>query len=508
MQIDLLDINTVTRIIEDVESEQNRERKRKEWEAYQCVEGNTREYVYNILKKAFPKTHSKMRVSDVSVSKKVVDKLSEAYCKPPVRDITSDSEEEKNVFHDIYKKGKFNIAYQNYDSIYNLHKHGLFWVDYDFTKQIYRPMALRAFEYDVIKDPNTNELLCVCLSYPDLSVTRQLLSSGSLSLSDGMNQLISESQFDSGTESKIYALWTAQNHVIVVGKKKVLASGQTKVNYAVTYIDIPNNPQKINPLGKLNFVYKQKGQSADYPVLNPITAQSINFNLFYSDTMTAATMQGFGQGIFKYPEGSEITEIEIGYMNAIRLPQSTMPDAPDTDFTYVNASPNLSEQRALALEYLSLVLGDHGINSSQALSKDPTKFSSGLDRLLANADVQKIIELNQQTYHDLEQEVFDIIKAWELSLGKSSFSDVEEISVYYEKPQMLISETDKINNLEKLIGMGLISKADALMKINPNLTKEQAEEKLSQIQEEKLNSMQAFQLPENENTTEDQVEEV
>lgn len=487
MQINLLDKNTVAAILADVESQQNKDRKRLEWEAFQCTQGDLRQYVIQKLKALFPKNYVKMRVSDISISKKVIDKVAKAYSMAPIRTVEA-SEPVKQELESVYKDGKFNTAYRDFDSVFNLHRYGLFWVDYNLEKQQFRPIALHPYEFDTIRDQKTGDVICVILNYPDNEITKwnnysQVDPYGNnYTISDGINQIISENQADSGAESKVFALWTNEQHVIVVLKKKeIKTASNTEYNYAITYVPLPGNADMINPLGELPFVYLQKGSSIDYPTMNQITAQTINFNILYSDLLTAATMQGFGQAVISYPDNAEIKEVEIGYMNAVKLPQSTEPDAPKTEFKFENPSPNLEGQKDVYLTYIKQVLAEHGVTASQAISGDVEQFASGLDRLIANSDVHWIIQENQELYQNLEQDVFNKIKAWNRLLGNNIFEPVDSINVYYPKPTVQISDTEKLQNIEKLITLRLKTRAQGLMMIDPNLTKEQAEAEIAAI---------------------------
>lgn len=487
MQINILDPNIVKLIITDIDGTENLERKRNEWVAYQATQGMLKDYVTARLQTLFPKNFRKMRISDIAVSQKVVDKLANAYCESPIRTLPGESKEAQQEVDKIYKQGKFNSAYQDFDEIFNLHRHGLYWVDYDYDKKNFKTSALRPFEYDLVRDPNTGEVLCVILNYPDQDITRRQLF-GSLesqsSMSDGINQLITESQYDSGTQSKVYALWTKTNHVVVVVKKKEIKNTQgTSVNYAITYVAIPNNPQNINPLGAIPFVYKQSSSAIDYPTFNPITDQTINFNILYSDLLTAASMQGFGQAVFSYPADAEIKELEIGYMSAIKLPQSMEPTAPKSEYKFENANPDLDGQQKTYLTYLKQVLSQHGITSNQAIAGDVESFASGLDRMIANADVNKTVQKNQTIYSELENEVFQLVRIWENLLGVNTFNNITDMLVYYPRPTVQISESEIIKNVIALLDAGLITKKKALMKLNPNLTPDQAEEELEELSE-------------------------
>lgn len=498
MNIDITDAEIVKLIIQDIESPQNKERKRQEWEAYQCTEGLMRNYVMKRVQELYPKNWKKMRISDVSLSKKINDKVSKAYSQNPVRSLDQEvSDETKDMLADIYKEGCFNSAYREFDSSFNLHRYSNFWVNYDMEAGKYRPQNLRPYEYDLVRDPNSGDVLCVILNYPDLEVTRQNLYFGAdLAVTDGVNQLIAESQVDSGSESKVYALWTDTQHAVVVVTKKVVndMSGRptSQISFAITYVPLKDNPNSVNPLGKLPFVYKQKGASTDYPFHNQITEQSINYNLMMSDLITAASMQGFGQAILSYPENAEIKEVEVGLMAAVRLPQSTKLDAPKTEFKFESPSPDLAGQKTICDNYMYSVLAEHGIDGGQSNDKGSTTFTSAADRYMASADVQWIVKENQEVYQELEEEVFEIIKLWEGLNGNNAFDKAEELKVYFPQPTINITESDKLKNIEMLLKLRLKTRPQALMILDPNLTEQQAEDEIQEVDDESLNSMKTF----------------
>lgn len=484
MNINILDPSVVMLILQEVEGPQNKKRKELEWEATQCTQGMLKDYVAGRMAVLFPKNAKKMRISDVSISKKVIDKLSKAYSEPPIRTIEEKNPDIQEAFTEIYKDGCFNSQYKEFDSIFNLHRYGLFWLNYDMEEEKFRPLAMRPYEYDLVRDPNTGKVGCVIVNYPDLEITMaQLFAGADISTSDSINQMITESQYDSGAESKIFALWTDTQHVVVVLTKKTvpLSTGGNEVKYSLSYVPIPNNAENVNPLGTLPFVYKQKGSSTDYPIHNQLTEQTINFNILNSDLLTAASMQGFGQAVLTYPQNAQINEIEVGYMSAVKLPQSEEPDAKPTDFKFVNANPDLAGQQQVYMNYLTSVLSEHGINGEQAVSGDAKQFASGLDRLISNADVQWIIKENQDIYQELENEVFDKIKAWNRLLGNNILEPVEEIKIYYPRPTVQISDTEKLNNIKQLLDLRLKTRAQALMMLDPNLTLEQAQKEIAEV---------------------------
>lgn len=105
--------------------------------------------------------------------------------------------------------------------------------------------------------------------------------------------------------------------------------------------------------------------------------------------------------------------------------------------------------------------------------------------MLSQADVQKVIKKNQEIYSDLEAEVFDKIKAWLFLLGDNTLMGAEDFSIFYPKPQVMTTDTEIINNLKVLLELGIITKKKFIMRLNPNLTDDQAAKELQDVTEEK-----------------------
>jgi hypothetical protein len=503
--LDITDLSVVNRIVTEIEQSQNEDRKKEEWKAHNCFSGNQIGFVKDKIKKLFPHSHESMRISDISISKKVVSKIAKSYNDPPKRMLSN--EDQTTTLEDIYKEDKFNRSYRELDKIFNLHRYAALWLNWREQEQSFQLMALAPYEFDTIRDQDTGEPLVFILNYPDSTITQE----GSAVKVDHVNQMIAESKADSAANTRVYAMWTKDSHVVVKREKEeVKIRGIKNFKISVTYVPIEGNEQQVNPLGILPFVYVSKDMSVDYPFVNPLTEQSIQFNVLWSDLLSAASLQGFGQLVLKFPDsqGSGIEKLHTGLTTAIELPQSTEVGAPATDATYINPNPDLAGQKEVYLAYLQGILSEQGIESSQGLSGDVVKFSSGLDRMLSEANVQSLISLNQETYVDVENQIFAIMNAWfDTVIGGNPFNAEEDLMVIYPKPKILITDRETLENIQKRLDMGLIERFEALTILDPNMTEEAARNKLERIEEEKMARMQAFAPQLMQDTSKDDEEE-
>ena len=187
MAVDLTQIGIVQEIIKQIESMENQARKNHAFKARQIMEGAQAKYVKTELARLYPKTHSLMRVSDISLLKKVVSKIAKAYKEDPLRVLEIDDETER--YSQLAKSAGFNKQFRIFDRYFVRDKHAALWANKIEDTFYLTPLA--AFEFDVVKDTNTNEVTVMILTY------------------DRRNY-------------KEYALWTAAHHVLVRSKIRPL----------------------------------------------------------------------------------------------------------------------------------------------------------------------------------------------------------------------------------------------------------------------------------------------
>jgi len=238
-------------------------------------------------------------------------------------------------------------------------------------------------------------------------------------------------------------------------------------------------------------------KAVDNPIKSPLTQQSITFNTLWSDVLSAASGQGFGILTLKYPESMQdkMENVTIGLTTGLELPQSGNPNDASTEAAYINPGPDLEGQVMTYSKWIVSVLDDYGITSSQALQGGVEKFASGLDRIIAQADVQDVVTDNQTDYVDVEDEIFNIVKTNEkVIVNSNSFTDKDELTVIYPKPKVLISDKESLENIEKRMNLGFIEPWEGLVMLDPNITEEAAREKIKTIKESKIETMKAFGL--------------
>lgn len=483
-EIDITSRSHLEHLLYEIEEASNKDRKAEAWKLFEVYEDNQREYVRNELARIYPDTWDKFRIGDINIPNKILRKKSKSYKSTPKRSLATEIETEN--YNDILEEAKADRAFKEFDKIYNAHKYSLIWVNYinpkdDESEGKYHLAAQAPYEYDLIRDPMTGEPLIYILHYPDTTITGG---------DNGTEEIISESQKDTAAESKLYVLWSKDKKVKV---RKVMAINGEPLDSKLEIVEVTEND-----IGRLPIAFLSKDLAVDYPLPSQLANKSIDWNVSFSDLRTAASAQGHGQLVIKHPSGQAIENPHLGKHTAILLPQSSKEKDAPTEASYINANPDLAGQLEVLKFDLINIMDDEGIQAKGAIEGGIDNVKSGFDRLLKEADIQDIIEDNQSLYADIEQEVYEIIKAYEDSLNRNTFRS-DTLQVTFEKPKVMISDAETLANIEKREKLGLIKAHEKHMIINPNLSEAEAIAREEEIQEEARARMEAMQALINDN---------
>lgn len=475
----------VESIIKEIESTENLNRKKTAWASEQIRTGKLKPYVEARIKEMYPKTHSMYTVTDYSILNKVVNKKSKAYKEAPIRKITGGEKAPTEIYQTIAQKYNLNQAMKELDMQFNQHKHGMIAAFMDrqpgpvaTPNLFFKFYSLAPYEYDVVKDDD-GQVRVVVLSYPDKSVT--------VGAGDNYNSIIAESgNADESSRTRTYAFWTDKEHLMVKVKGN---KGKDKITLEFSPAEGGNG---LNPYGILPFVYVPMDYDKNYPNPSPLPMQTVEFNALMSVYLTSANMQ---VGVLKIsrPEKQKISIASHSLYTAIEAPQSSRPEDKPTDVSFISPTPNMAGHKEAIVTYLTSILDEQGISGSQVVNANE-EFSSGFDRLLAQADVQTIIEENQELYTKVEEQLYKIVATQLAGQGQGTLP-LEGFTIIYKKPKVMISDREKLENLKTMKELGLWPEYELVQMYDPNLSEDEAKEKLLNIQQSKIDFANMFSDP-------------
>lgn len=468
--IDITNANEVTKLIADINTQQNLDRKEHTYDAFRVKSGDLDHYVEKRLAQIFPKTYRWLSRVHVSVTKKVIGRIARSYQNPPARMLENDQETED--YNMLMRNVMANHKMQEFDCNFNLHKYSAIWVDLvDQENELFVLRPLQPFQFDRVVNPMTDETEIVIVSMPNDIIMEQIHGDSELS--------IIQDEYEDRDHLEYYAIWSKESHVIVKHDKKK--------DY-VSILPAEGNEDMVNPLGMLPFVFLQEGDETAVPSRNSLHLSDIELNSGRSILLTGSNSQVFGRMVVTFPESQPFPDVlEDSLFTYIKLPQ-VEGDAPATDAKFINANPDLSSFKDILDEYERQILEEYNVSTQTAGNN---KFTSGVDRFLSMQSEISVIEQNQESYTRVENMIYQIIKTYFESMGDFRFKS-EELAVIFPKQQPVQSEKELIEIFKMKKEIGIVEDWELLTILDPNMPEEMAREKVDKVKEQKQEAMQMF----------------
>ncbi len=499
---EILDPRVRKQIIEEILAPENQERKNEAFKRYECYKDLTKNWVVQELLKTFSQdtvTQMGYAIANVSLVKKVINKLARVYSNGVTREIVGNEEATDSLkelskvleLNDKFKKTNRYLRLQNNVQMY------LKPVPLSNGKYTVKPEILQPYLYDVVEDfYDRTKMLCLVISDYEKNLvnytTSDVSSAGvrrqttTYKMGDGKDQVIADSPSDatiSGSEHKQFIWWTDSFHFTTDSKGNILSS-----------TDELENP--IRQIPSVDFNLDQDNQYWSIGGSDLIDA-GILINSMLTQVNNIGVVQGYGQ---MWMKGKKLpTNVVVGPNKIIRMEYEEGEPVPDLGFA--QADPKLQELMEAIQMYTALTLTTNNLSTSGVstqLSGSAT-FPSGIAMLIDKAESQEDVKDQQELFVNKEQKVWDIIKKWmdvystrnllDESLLSSPIPDAAEISVSFPQANIIQTEKEKLEVIEKRKDLGLNTMIELMMIDNPSLTKEQAAEKLIEITKEKIEKL-------------------
>lgn len=509
----LLDEDFRKRVISEIMGSENVARKKEHLKRREIYKDKTVKWVVDKLAQEGLKAETialmKNRASNISICKKIVDKLARTYKGGVIR--TADQENYTDIISEITRLLDFDQKQKKIDKYLELHKNCVDYIvpermpdgNYKIKKRVLAP-----WQYDVIEDAQDREL-------PRVFILSNFTEQNTFDMnnSNDIDDIIADSPDDAGMHhsnrhqhefvwwSKHYHFTTNEYGAVIPGKQE---------------------DDLLNPIQKLpitNYAEDQDGQfwaeGGD-----DLVDGSILVNLLITDMFSIARIQGYGQWVIT---GSATkTDFAMGPDHVIMLPYDKEDEAkPEVDI--LSSNPPLEMWMRSVEQYVALLLSTNKLSPSSISTKlDAVQFPSGIAMLVEMSEATDDIEDKQKMFKDNERKSFDTIIKWQnylfdkkalvpefAVLGK--LPEDMDVNVKFNDVKPITTEKEKLEIIDKRKQLGLNEEIELLMLDNPDLTKSEAEEKLLRIKEEKLKKfneafVSANQATDNTDDSEDEEE--
>jgi hypothetical protein len=487
----VLELGFRKKVIEQIKSDANQSRKREMKKRSDVYSDLTVKWVIQKLKDEGLKDKTlklmQNRAANISICRKIINKLARCYSGSVIRDTGSPAGNEiLDRVHDLLNHNQNQVKIDRYKRLYrNVFSATLPEVEENYDgKPIYR-LSQRVFapwQYDVIEEAkNPTGAGCVIFSdYDETSLTK-LPVGGSTQLS-ARKDAESYAEQESSDDYQTYIWWTDTYHFTTDSKGSIIQA---------------LSPEgMLNPIGEIPGVTYADNQESGYWSSggDDLVDGSILINTLITDMNAIAFIQGWGQYVVtgkKLPavlEGGPHSALVFTYEEG----------EPEPKVQVVNANPPLESWMKLIEQYTALLLSTNDLSpGSVSMKLDPSAYPSGIAMLIEKSEAHNAIDQSRKEFIKGEREQFEITRKWQNYLLSQGQLDDEwlaigpipedlDFTVKFENATEVVSEKEKLEVIKLRKELGLNTEVELLQIDNPDLSEEDAAEKLAKIKAEKL----------------------
>lgn len=488
----ILDEGFRKKVIEELTSGANLARKREMKKRYEVYKDLTVKWVIQKLKDEGlkDKTLKLMtnRASNISICRKVVNKLARSYTGGVVRDTGSPAGNEVvsavvdllDLDNNQIKADRYRRLFKNVFSAVlpeqtNTDRE---FPEYKLTQKIMAP-----WQYDVLEraQDHTKPGCVIFSDYVETSLTK-LPVSGSTQLGARKEQE-GYALRDGGEVAETYIWWTDNYHFTTDEKGHLIRE---------------MSPEDLtNPIGQIPGVSYSEDQDGGYWCSggDDLVDGSILINTLITDMNAIAFIQGWGQYVVT---GKKIPQVlEGGPHSALVFTYDE--GEPEPKVQVVNANPPLESWMKLIEQYTAMLLSTNDLSpSSVSMKLDISSYPSGIAMLIEKSEANNSIDQARKEFTQGERKQFEIVKSWQnhlfdtgqLSEEWSELGPLPEDLSYSMKfidAREVISEKEKLETIKIRKELGLNTDIDLIKLDNPDMSDEDAAKKLAEIKAQDMN---------------------
>lgn len=507
-EVDVLDLSFRKRVIAEITGNENLERKAEHFRRYEVYNDRVAKYTEDLLSKYFDKStvdEMKLSLSNLSLCRKVVDKLARVYSYGCVRELKSKRDSVKLL--DLEKRLAFSSKMRKANRYLKLHNN--IWVmclpraNTDAMGEVLsyglKINILPPFLFDVIEDPEDKERAkCLIISdYNPASKTVMYDSperNGVRSARRGFNnvyqsgnnvdEIIADVPGDFDARKQEFIFWTDSFHLTCGISGEVISA--------------PDN--YLNPIGKIPGVALNKDQDGQYYSISggDLVDSCLLINALLTNFNHIGLQQGYGQA---YMIGKKLPQqLRLGPTKVVKM--EITEDTEKAEFGFANSNAPMGELKDSVIMQIALLLSTNNLSTSGVKTDlaGGMEFPSGVAAMIDKAESTEDVKDQAQVFYDNELRLWQLCQSW-ISLYKTrdlleeDFSDLEfsldGFLLRINEPSVFMTEAEKLGNMKLRKELGINSMIDLILMDNPGMDISQAEKKLLEIIEEKSKEMLA-----------------
>lgn len=486
-QEEVLDIGVRKKIIEEINYSENKERKNKAFKRHMIYKDQTEYWVTELLSRQFDKTtveEMQYAISNISILKKVIDKLARVYANGAKRTVVDEEgkayPDETAKIQEIESLLKINQKQKTVNRYLKLHYNSAMYIKPcpdEFGDWSIVPTVLAPHLYDVVEDyyDRTKGLVYILSAFKPAKEDPRI--------GDGKDQTIADSPADSDVEKQQYIWWSDAYH-FTTDETGMIISETTD-----------------NPIAMCPIIPYAKDQDNNFWAVggDDLELSSVRLNAQITHINYIGALQGYG--VFWYRGKQAPSNMTVGTSKGVKLEYEEGDPVPEIGFA--SASPQLTSLMQMVEMQVAMLLTTNNLSTSGVSTQlsNAQAFPSGVSMLLDKADSMEDVQDQQQIFLDNEPIMWEVINKWlQLYEAEGSLSDEllglsipDNLIVNVEFPpaQVITSEEERLANIEKRKALGINTMSELIQIDRPGISDDEAEEKLTKIEEEKTMRLKA-----------------
>lgn len=491
---EILSLEKRKKILEQICTPENQARKNEAFKRYECYKDRTKYYVIDCLLAQFDlKTVIEMTyaVANISVVKKIINKLAMVYAFGVRRELPNEGDTEE--LNQLEKELEFNSKMKKANRFLKLQKNILVYPKPCPIEDKWKIKIdiLQPYLYDVIEDYYDHEkpMVIILSNYKKQRAGMRYSPSPAtegrgakqqdapILRSNQINEQIADA--DDQYLPKDQFVWWSKSYHFTTDKDGNITS-----------------PATDNPIGMIPQVEFALDQDGSFWAIggDDLIDAGVLVNSIISHLNHIGIVQGYGQFWMK---GEKVpTAVAMGPSKMIRMEWTG--DEKEPQLGFASTTPQLEQLRENVVMYLALTLTTNNLSTSGVSTKldGGQAFPAGIAMILDKAESLEDIDDQRQIFIDKEPEIWKRIAAWMDVFGARNqlVPDLQEINLppefepqlKFASPQPIISEKERLENLKNRKDLGLNTMLDLIKLDNPELTDEQARQKLKEVLEDRI----------------------
>lgn len=431
---------------------------------FDIYEGLLLEYLIKDLKQQLSKNSfgaMEHRIAPINLLKRVIDKLSKIYNKQPIRWLEKESENDQELFNYYLKQMGVDDSGMTLNELFNLFKNSA-WEP--FVKN--GKPALRVIP--------SNRFLVYSTDKVDPTEPTHFI------------KLMGQQKIIINNKERLI------NVIYVYTNEEFLPVGYegNDVFILENVLFENNNSEGVNPYGVLPFVYINQSK---HSLISPIDTDTLRmtkiFPIILSDLNFAVMMQSF----------SIIYGIDINDENLQMSPNAfwRLKSDPSTntkpEIGTIKPQVDITQVIGFIASQLGLWLQSKNIRPGQVGDISADQFSSGVSKIVDEMDTWEARQKQVSTFQKAEEKLWDLIinhlhPYWvknQMIDEKRAFLPQQKVNVLFPEQKPLTKRIEIINEVKEELSLGLLTKKEAIMRLNPEMPEDEIDELIKEIELER-----------------------